>query len=487
MTVVLLANVGNHDLQLRDRSLLPEQFDAQAMRWARILGEEIRERLSHYRGALTMPLVGPTVRWILEREAISPDDLHVVLFASAQQYAPDQERQKDTKPFAEVMKQLLAAPPFQLPAKHIRIISIDGNPSDYANMLAFYTGALPGVADFAEWDQVYLEVSGGTPAMTAMLIVAGVEVFDLRARTLYLDRAAEQPHEVGIAEALFARQTRATLVQQIELHAYAVARATLDASGPLITPDARQRDLLDALLDYADRRLAFDFERARAALDRAQRLTTGSQQARLGQWLRELRTPSEAHLLAELVHSTRIKLHLGDYADMVQRLFRFQEAAFRYMAEQMGMAYSKPRDNRYVSKRWVQAQPGLGEFLEAYRPPGASEPIKVIVASRSLNRFSLGAIVDFFVQSDPAWTGWRTVAQDLHRLSALADLRNKGLAGHGFEGIGREDLEAAFGQPPDTLPVFLDGLLTALFDQDPGPDPYQAVNEVLTRLAQEDA
>jgi hypothetical protein len=317
--------------------------------------------------------------------------------------------------------------------------------------------------------------------MTSMLIVAGVEVFGERARTLYLDRSATVPYEVSVARELFARKTRDTLRNQIALHVYAAALHTVKESGDLITSDTRQRQLLAMLLNYADRRLAFDFERARAALQEARGLAVGVQQSRIGRWLRELETLDTPVLLSELLHSTRLKLQAGDYADLTQRLFRFQESSFRYMAEQMGLEYGKSHE--YASQTWFKNQAELGPFLDVYIDRQSGK-VNTVDLGRSLNRYSLGAIVDYYVQHDPQWDHWRSTADDLHALSTVSELRNKGLSGHGFKGIGRPDLEAAFGGSLDTLLDHLAHIYAALFDQTPGTDPYAAVNELILELAQ---
>jgi hypothetical protein len=484
MTVLLLANVGNHDLELKDPSLLPDKGDPRW--WApRRIGEEIQANLKHYAGQLSMPLIGATVQWLLESEKVTPASFQVVLFASDQPPADtvQEEWLKDTLPIAQVIRTVLTQEPFRLVPRQIRIEAIQGIPADYANMLAFYTRTLPQIAQKVGADaQVYLEVSGGTPAMTSMLIVAGVEVFGERVRTLYLDRGATQPYEVRVARELFARKTRDILRNQIRLHVYTAALHTLSESGDLVTPDARQRHLLAALLDYADRRLAFDFERALTALQEARGLAVGVPQARIGRWLRELESRDDtAALLSELLHSARLKLQAGDYADFTQRLFRYQEASFRHMAEQMGLKCGK--SSEYARQTWVKNQTQLNAFLSTYVSPqtGESNPVDL---GRSLNRYSLGAIVDYYMQHDPSWARWRGTADDLHALSSVAELRNKGLSGHGFKGIGRPDLEAAYGATVDALLENLARIYEALFGQPPGDNPYTAVNELILDLVQ---
>lgn len=485
MNVLLLANVGNSDLRLERPDLLPTHDDPDWWRSIRRQGEEINQNFDRYGDALTLPLLGPTVRWILDNEGVAGSDLHVVLFASNQAYHPTIEHEwlRDTLPVAKVIRQVLSRPPYGIPKKQIHTEAIDGIPADYSNMLSFYARTLPERQRYVDADtRVYLEVSGGTPAMTSMLIVMGVEVFGESVRTLYVDRGATVPYEVNVSRELFARKSRDVLRNQIALYAYAVAQRTLEASGALITSDSGQRELMHKLLTYADRRLAFDFKRALDALQEARKRALGVQQAQIQHWLRELEEPDAASNLAELIHSTRIKQFFGDYADFVQRIFRFQEAAFRHMAERMGLQYTKS-DGQYASQNWLESVPGLGKFLDMYRNRQTGR-VNTIDLSRPLNRVSLGAIVDYFVQNVPEWSHWQGVADQLHALSAVADLRNSGLAGHGFRGIGETDIEDAFGGTAADLLACLTTIYETIFEDAPGDDPYAAVNALLDAIVQ---
>jgi hypothetical protein len=467
---------------------------------ARILGAEMAANFARYAGAVELPIIGVSLRWLLEHEKVSPHDLYVHLFASDQPAppitAPD-EWHKDSLPFAQVIrralldgvlrwtdkvekdeKQQTESKPLQLPGRQVHIHTIPGNPADYNNMLDYFSQQLPSLADQSE-GPIYLEVTGGTPAMTSMLIVAGVEIFGRRAQTLYVERGADRPYRVGIGRRLFSRRARLALRSQLELHAYAVAGSALAAEKSLIAPDTERYELLAALLAYADRRLAFDFERARDALHRAGQYATGVAQSQVQYWQRELKRDDSAALLAELVHSTRVKYALGDYADFVNRLFRFQEAAFRHLGEQMGLRYKSPKDDRFVSPAWVASVAGLGDFLDDYPLEDGKRGIKLDIP---LNRVSLGAIVDFYTQRDPTWAHRRDVAEKIHHLSKLSRLRNKGIAGHGFEGIGQTDLSQAFGDAVEKIVPFLKEIYAAIFGQPIGSDPYSAANDLILKL-----
>lgn len=487
MSVWLLANVGNSDLQIDNARLPQPPTGEDPKKWwtPRRIGEAVRDNPDRFTGTVKLPLLEPTIIWLFQHEAITGTDLRLVFFASDQPREDTLESEwlKDTYPVAEAIRKLVVNKPFQIPPKQVSIERILGSPADYSNMLSFYTRVLPELAKkIGPDDRIFLEVSGGTPAMASMLIVMGVETFGERVRTLYVERGATVPYEVGVSRELFARKTREILCNQVRLHAYAVALQSLHDAGPLVAPAEDHRRLLAAVLTYADRRLSFDFARARNALQEARQLSVGEQQARIGRWLRELESPDTAAHLSELIHSASIKVSFGDYADFVQRVFRFQEACFRYMLEQIGVPYSN-KDGKYIKSEWLQSQPALTKFLDTYQNPQTNKPDPVKL-DRPLNRFSLGAVVDFFVQTQARWKHWHTCTKQLFQLSDVADLRNKGISGHGFDGIGQDDLELAYRKPIDTLLGDLKAIYEAIFAHPPGPNPYDAINALILDLIQ---
>jgi hypothetical protein len=498
-----LANVGNNDIHLTDRSLLPEPLWKRPP--ARKLGDELLSDYARYAPAIELPLIGVSLRWLLEHGGGTPEQLHVHLFASDQlppPITPEEEWLKDSKPFADVIRRYLLDGGLEwtdqverdgtlqreqrrlrLPKRQVRIHKLPGNPADYKNTHDYFSQELPPLAEqTSEEDVVYMEVTGGTPAMTSMMIVAGVGMFGQRAHTLYVARGADRPYRVGIGRRLFSRRARSNLRVHLDLYAYAMACTVLETEGELITPDAERQALLGALLRYADRRLAFDFDRARDALYEAHQYAAGEVQSLVQGWQNELRGQDQGALLAELVNSARIRYKLGDYADFTQRLFRFQEASFRLLARRMGMRYKDEGSDEYVDQAWIDEVHGLRDFLADYTSPYSKQRYRPVRVEYSLNRVSLGAIVDHFVQHDPQWAALQPMVSDIHRLSTVAALRNKGIAGHGFEGIGKEDLDRAFGDDAHRIVPFLRQIYAGLFDHPIGSDPYEIVNALICEL-----
>lgn len=492
--MILLANVGNSDLQI-DPKLLPPRDDHK--RWTtRAMGEELYDHLAKYKAHLQMPLLMPTLRWLHKQPNFDLDNLRIYLFASDQPlYTALDERAKDTMPHAKTVRSLLMDGGYlmaqlglqkglNIAGKAIRIETIKGSPADYANMLDYYTKILPAIAHYISTDApVFLEVSGGTPAMTAMLMVAAVEVFGPRTRTLYVERGATLSYEVGVADQLFRRRTAHTLRTQIDMYAYAVALRTLTDYGELVIRNSQQREMVQALVRYADRRLAFDFEAARGALQDARRLAVGETQALIQFWLNQFTEADAAVNLAELWHNMCIKERFGDYADFLQRVFRFQEGMLHHIVEQLGVQF-KDNTNERIDTDWLEQQPELVKFARTYKTDDSKNPLKLNL-HESLSRNHLLAIADFFIDTDNTWAAWRTALEQLHGLSPVAELRNRGLSGHGFAGISRQQITEKYGHPVDFLMETLAEIYQAIFQMPLGESPYTAVNQLLTNLLDE--
>lgn len=488
MTYVLLANIGNSDLQFRNREDHLKDENGKPLQ-SRQLGETIRDNINQYANAIELPLIEGALQWMKEQYGCEPKDITFHLFASDQdkRYTDESQWAKDTQPVAEAIREYLNKH-YQTPKKQVRIHTIDGNPSDYRNALVFYQNKLPEVAKrITEQTRVHIEISGGTPAMTAMLILIGVDAFGSDVITLYVTPKPSQTHQIQVSQALYARKSRDILRTQLDLYAYASALKTIDTDGDLIVDNQKQLTLVKHLLGYADRRIAFDYKRAQAELQEAQTIATGKQQAQIRFWQHALSDPNTHANIAELIHIISIKQQLGEYANITQLVFRFQESTLRYMLEQIGIEFGK--SDEYVSAKWVDAQDGLRDFLNDYRRNAKGQKLgekQKIDTTRSLNRFSLGAIVDFYV-TKPDWAHWQEATEKLFALSEVADLRNKGISGHGFEGIGQEDLERDYGADMDTLLNDITQIHNVVFNTQIGDNPYIAINALIRDLIETNA
>ncbi len=485
--VLLIANVGNHDVKLEEagHAFLPAPPEE---RWfPRTLGEAILDRFERCAPYLRFDLLTPVFTYLREKHFSDVenglwDRLHVVLFASDQSEEAGEAHKKDTMPFAKVIQRALKQT-YEIPGEKWRVtipnvltIPIEGNPADYANMLSFYVPQLKKRrAYFRQKEEaiphVYMEVSGGTPAMTSMLIVAGVEVFGENVHVLYVPWGVGLAQEVRIAGQIFGQKVRNTFTHQIQEHSYTAALHTLNRDGKHVARDPERLEALIALVHYVERRLEFDFQNARRALQRAYSALRGNVQAVVGNWLRALQKAEEVDHLAELWHGMYIELDLQRYAAFVQRAFVFQERTFRHIATQMGV--QTHAEGRQLDPDWVNAQEGLVDFMEKRK----------VEWWRTLNRVILSTVIAYFMERQPTfWGHLERPIQSLNQLSAVAGLRNSGLAGHGLKGISQAAIEQAYGASLEKLMDDLADVYQDVFGQAVGPSPYQEAEDLILGL-----
>lgn len=207
--------------------------------------------------------------------------------------------------------------------------------------------------------------------------------------------------------------------QQIQDYNYSGALITLHESNLLTF-------VIKAFLEYGYYRLSMDFDRAFSSLAMvAQEVDS--------QWMQEiapLRQKDTQALLQEAYFNTLIRLKTRKYADFLVGLFKLQEQALYFLVQdRLGLAVSGKPSQKALSWQVIQqAEQGkLYQFLQAYTLPRGDR----LDLDRSINRYVLQAIVEYYPQFSP-------IVPLIQKLNQYCDLRNETV--HGFIGVsGIED------------------------------------------------
>ncbi|AAM02531.1 hypothetical protein [Methanopyrus kandleri] len=220
MTVLLVRNVGVNDV--------------------RVDGERVNEPYYVLKELVESGDLDGVSFPILERvlEELEPD--RIVLFATDQDpgSTPRHLKAKDTLYVAEAMRELLDV--------EVEVRVIRENPSDHDAMLELYGRELPEVLDGAE--EVYLDVTTGTPAQSLALALKGLEV-EPDAELVYVSESTGTTR-IRVGDELLRRIAD----ELLEYGLNDPAARVLSHTG------------LDDLRTYAEARAAedrFEFERAR--------------------------------------------------------------------------------------------------------------------------------------------------------------------------------------------------------------------------------
>lgn len=440
--VLLLATIGNRDLMVDGQPIPPEQI--------RPRGEEIARDFDSYRERLAAPLLEPCLRYIRDRgSADRPVRLRIRLFGTDQGAGAGRHSLRDTIHLARAVAKLLPQrfPPegrFSI-MEEPKATPVLGNPSLYDEMYRRFGEILAGRnLEPDQFEEVYVAPVGGTPAMSFGLTLQAIQRYGPKCELLYVAEGRSSAVKLQTGRQILASSLRAVIREQLERYEFGRA-ATLLRTLPESEAGATVK-VLASLAEYADARLAFDFEKAKLILEDEVIATAQGEARELGMRLRDDLEPLLGKelkaLIQELYHNTRLTLRAGRYVDALLRLFRLVEAALRFVVEQelrlpteADGARSKREFREGIERRpELKArfeQPYEGERLDYTRPP-----------DRRVLRLLLDSVIESGAEHCARYEEFRAVVK---RLEPLAQLRNRSIGGHGFEGVSREKIEHCTG------------------------------------------
>jgi len=441
-------------------------------RQARLLAARLSAERETYWDRIRLPILTKALDYILAQgEPIKT----IILFVSDQdkELAGEGEWAKDTCELGKLVKEKLLEQYEKQgwSPKQIRLHVIPGNPADYDTMLTYFEAGLPRIGSYyaSESLKVYLSLTGGTPAMNAMLLVVGNEVFGPQTVNLYDARERKQPFPLGVGRRLASRALRVALLTNLQAYQYAAALALLQTEGPVLVDAHSTRLVLAALLTYARDRLAFNFADAAQALDAALPHAAGPLKDRLLHWQNQILNPTETDRLRELYFSAEIKRLNHAYAGWLERVFRFQESALRHAAVNRGVAFRDP-NLEYLAPDWVEAQPGLVDYLAQAPKPGGGVGLN---PRRSASRPLMRGVLAFLAEQrdDDRLRSFLALAD---QLESLAQLRNYWV--HRNQGVQLAVLEKEFGNSLEAAAQTLAQMFQLLTTVELGSNPYDGIN-----------
>jgi hypothetical protein len=208
--------------------------------------------------------------------------------------------------------------------------------------------------------------------------------------------------------------------------------------------DFAPADGLLALLTYARQRVNFNFRQARAALDS---VPPEERPAAVDALRRELRPDEGWWLLHEIVHNAELRLRVGDYGDFLVRLFRFDEAARRHTALELGARFEDwdgepDPGGELVDPAWLGQRPDLEAYFEK------KEVHRVTDGRARATRFVLDLLIAFLARQQGKEAPLQLLKR-LGRVNQLSSVRNSSFTTHTFDGITARRMTAAFTGDPD--------------------------------------
>ncbi|MEM2889793.1 MAG: hypothetical protein QW358_00380 [Candidatus Hadarchaeum sp.] len=448
MSILVLTNIGSRDVLQNGEVIKP----------AREEGKRLLDTYDSCAELLTFPIVEPLIRYLLARHP--EETINLYLFGTDQ---PDPKFQStDTLYFTRLMARRL---PVMLGERlHAQVVDVkDINPSYYDRAFEAYGRLLPDLLK-REIATCYVALAGGVPACNTALLLQAVRYFGDRLEVLYTPIDGE-PIPIRVGRQILSSFREAAALERLE---------QLDFTGalPLMRSLGASPGLCH-LAEYAVRRLDFDFQVARHALEEV--LAEGDEDLR--DWVTKTLRHDLDLLLGEADSTTRLAALLRElnwnaaicwkhrrYADFLSRVYRFQEAALRYLIEKIFDLPTDmgPKTAQTTLQRWeegIQARPELREYLE--------HPEKKI-DWRLISRPVYKAMLSFAVEEEHADKNtllsaserqqYAALLERVNALDPLVELRHRTIVGHDFQGVSEEILLKASPrrkgqpvQPPDVL------------------------------------
>jgi hypothetical protein len=478
VTVLLIANIGNRDVWVDEGAPIPGEVNPQWNKSAsrRALGRALQHEWAACRPYLRLPIIGKAVDHA--RGEPGPP-VGVVLVSSDQSGREDVSRHhlaQDTCELAPVVERLLIER-HGIAAEAITHWTVTGNPADYGGMQAFFRQHLSALREEHPQATLYLEVSGGTPAMTSMLLTVGAQIFGLDARPLYVSEHEERPFPLDLGRRMVADSLIRTVKANLDIYAYHAAAQTARHNLALLREFVPADPLL-AALEYARQRRNFDFKEAWETSASIADLEWGRRLRAIAADAQEL-TP--ATLLRESIFSARLAYETGNLFDFVVRVFQFVEGAWRTLALKLGVQFEhngKPNPyGKELAAQWVQDHQSLIDGL-----------VQDGVRLETVNRYVLDRLVSALheqIEGQP----YQEALAVLRRLEQVGDLRNRVV--HQYHRITLELLRDTYyakkrerkHHPPEDAIDIVQAMKavwsTATGRPLVGPNPYDVINHLI--------
>lgn len=449
MGVTLIANVGSRDVQVEGHPSLPKD--------SRPLGELIWDKWDELKSSVKFPILGKAVRWLVEKHQLLD---RIVLFASNQSNAL--YSQTDTFPFAMVIQQYFAEEFGDWVNAATSIIEVKENPADYDLMMRFYAAEL---AKLPPDGVCYVEVTGGTPAMSFMLLWQGVEVLKERARPLYILQGKEEPLHLNIAKNLLSHAILGDLRESLAVYQYPAACALLDRHADFLQQFTPAFAAARMAFEHAKHRANFDFARARSAINLSKLPDLPEEEVAFLRGLgAEFDSAHDDQLLREEIFAAEIDFRNEAYRDALSNVASFTEGFLRRLALRRGVKLTA--DQKKIDPVWIDGELKLKRWL-------LDEKIEW---DRPVTRLLYTKILEFKGQTDPKL---KETLQWVEELNRLQDIRNQATHQHG--GVARQDVEHGFKGGIEALLRRLRALYERLTDTSVDENIYARLNAYCLR------
>ena len=424
MAILLLANIGNSDLSLSGNMLEKGKQREES--------KLILDDFESMHTELTLPILTPIVDEIYGIHKHKID--HVILFSTDQPISvAERFHANDTLYTAQVIKRLLQEDErFSGKIKTVDTAPpITFAPNDLDSMMRWFAENLQTCIPKGDLSDIYVSVTGGTPAMNQALFF----------HTLYSTKSNARKQLIYTSESGGVRLPGALtdIDKEFQLARIRNFLTHFDYSAVLEILRARgyKENRVTDMLSACDLRLNFRLEEAQNLVGPLRKKSSGEESRYFIQFdeqiklllkgIRDLKSFHKTGVLTEgikaifveLYHNMRLLYDAGRYVDMMSRLFRLQEGMLRLLCEQKFRVPAR-KSNQFVDDMESSLPREFRDFLES----------KTIWISATRKFYK--AVIDFYSDEFNSFKKWND------RVNPLVEERNLMIIGHEFEGASEK-------------------------------------------------
>lgn len=453
MTRLLICNIGNRDILL-PMELLPAELHKASHR-DKI--KYIRTNKTKIDSSLQITMIKKVIDYL------EADSIDWILLFGTQQSNPNYQP-TDTFESAELMRELLIER-WNFRPEQVLAHAVPVNPTRQNELIRFYEAQLTQYDSQIQPSQVFLEVTGGTPAMSNALQLAGTEMFQARAVALYVTPDSMLPERLSIGRRILGGPLRKLIQANLTTFQYHAALDSWHLYRPYFTDlqSESSAKVIEGMLAHATARVNLDVPQAILAIRDLVGLADGLYDVMIHELYNALTPLSHENALAEVLALAEIRLQSNNYADFLTQLVRYVENSLRLVCLRLNIPfinwqgkadpYGAKVDAGWLRQQRIEkinvGQSGLQRLLSMYAP----------------NDSQVQLVLKFAKTCQP-----------------LIELRNE--ITHSLGGVSQIQIEQAFGDSASGILSYIQHNYQQLTQRSPNQNPYHAINQWINQLLQ---
>jgi len=357
---------------------------------------------------LQIPVIDKALTWI---ENVNVDIDHIVLFISADD--PHNDLPANETSVGDLISRYVDNITSSLGPDQIEMVTVEQETANYDSMLAFYSETLQ---RFDVYDAIYMEVTGGTAAMSFVLLWQGIALFADKVSPLYISADHDTPLSLDIGNALQLEAILDDYQDLIEIYQYHAALQVLDTHAALCKKYWPHFDAIYAVTKHARQRINFNFEDAESSLRGLKDTLPTQFLGKLQDFIVDLDERDAAWILREEIYATDFAIRNGAFKDALTSIITFREGLMRYYVIALDVPLID--ENRVIEPGWLAKKHGLRDHLKHWN----------IDPKRWLTSKGLDKILEYKAKFNREI---KQVCDKIDQFNKLGNLRNQAVHHHG--------------------------------------------------------